>query len=141
MQPASKKAVIVVGAGASKEFKLPTGIELKSIIAKDLRFDFNDYNNSNNGSQRVHAALSIKAQQDSSFSNYQYTAKQISDSLPLAISIDNYIDSHAGNKTIEYCGKLAIANSIINAEQKSNLYVKSDNINNTINQEKSKTRG
>ena len=45
----------------------------------------------------------------------------ISNAMPQAISIDNYLDTHQGNKEIELCGKLAIAACILDAERKSLL--------------------
>ena len=38
----NKKTLIVVGAGASKEVDMPTGKELKEIIADALNYEFNN---------------------------------------------------------------------------------------------------
>ncbi|MCS0810383.1 hypothetical protein NX774_20865 [Massilia agilis] len=41
--------------------------------------------------------------------------------MPVAISIDNYLHSHNGDKAIELCGKLAIVRAILLAESSSKL--------------------
>lgn len=46
----------------------------------------------------------------------------IRDAMPQAISIDNFIDSHADDPRVALCGKLAIATSILEAEQSSSLW-------------------
>ena len=52
--------------------------------------------------------------------------------MPVALSIDNYIDAHQGDENIKLCGKLAIVESILESEKNSNLYVK-DSAYSTIN--------
>jgi hypothetical protein len=47
--------------------------------------------------------------------------------MPLAKSIDTFIDSQAGNKKIELCGKLAIVRSILEAERSSLLFLNKKN--------------
>ena len=52
--------------------------------------------------------------------------------MPQAISIDNFIDSHAGEDKIALCGKLAIARAILTAESKSSLTIDRSNIYNKL---------
>ena len=52
--------------------------------------------------------------------------------MPQAISIDNFIDSHAGEEKITLCGKLAIARAILSAESMSLLTVDRSNIYNKL---------
>lgn len=54
------------------------------------------------------------------------SAKHICAAMPLAISIDNFIDAHRSNLSIEFCGKLAIARCILEAESCSKLFVSRD---------------
>ncbi|WP_339618058.1 hypothetical protein [uncultured Gilvimarinus sp.] len=42
--------------------------------------------------------------------------------MPLAISIDNFIDTERENTELALCGKLAIIRSILDAEKRSSLY-------------------
>jgi len=59
--------------------------------------------------------------------------------MPQAISIDNFIDAHGGNEKIEFCGKLAIARAILQAERKSLLYVDRQRYNDHPNYERLST--
>lgn len=121
----SKKTVFIIGAGASKEANLPTGTELKGEIAKLI--DFED--DQNRGDSRIIEAIhqmvrdSKRADELDSYAN---AARHISSALPLAISIDNFIDAHRDDAKIALCGKLAIVRSILNAERRSALFKKDD---------------
>ena len=115
------KTVFVLGAGANKEIKLPTGGELKNEISRLLNYNFN-YNQLESGDHLIYEAFNrICQNSNEDINNYIIAGKQISNALPQAISIDNYIDAHRGNKYIEICGKLAIVKSILSAEHDSNL--------------------
>jgi hypothetical protein len=87
--------------------------------------------------------VSISANDFSSYNNVAtmrsiYTknlldsAKIIRDAMPQAISIDNFIDSHKENKSIELCGKIAIVRSIIEAEKNSTIYIDSETLEKRI---------
>ena len=56
--------------------------------------------------------------------------------MPQAISIDNFIDSHAGEAMIATCGKLAIAKAILSAEANSSLTVDRRNVYKKLDFEK-----
>lgn len=130
-----KSLVLVVGAGASKEVGLPVGFELKKIISQalDLRFDY--VGSQESGDKVINSAIDFITKQDKSGERNSYinAARQISRAMPQAISIDNFIDTHQGNRHIEVCGKLAIARCIIEAEQKSILYFDHKDPNSNIN--------
>lgn len=120
----NSKTVIVVGAGASKEVNLPTGQELKESIAKTLKLEL-DFTGRLSGPDRIicNALESIvkKNGQDKQYNppllRYIYAAEKIRNAMPLAISIDNFIDTHQGDKALELCGKLAIVRNILHAEK------------------------
>jgi len=119
-----KKTVFVIGAGASKEVKLPTGEELKKKIIRllDIRFDFF---RQESGDFLITEALKIHTNKDGGrgdINPYLHEAWHIRDALPQAISIDNFIDSQRENEKIALCGKLAIVRSILGAEKKSLLF-------------------
>lgn len=117
------KTVFVVGAGASKELKLPTGPELKGRIAEllDMRFD---YSRQIAGDESISEAFRIKAKslglRDTR--DFVHIAWAMRDALPQAISIDNYIDAHNENPNAPVVGKLGIAKAILDAERSSSLY-------------------
>jgi hypothetical protein len=120
------KFLIVVGAGASKEFNLPIGNELKDQIGQSL--NFRSENGSTfrlkSGDSLIADAMNLEAREPNS--DYQLlwnAAGHIHQAIPQAQSIDNFIDGHAQNKYIELVAKLAITRSILKAERSSNLYI------------------
>ncbi|MFH1819046.1 MAG: hypothetical protein ABIK08_13030 [Pseudomonadota bacterium] len=119
----NKKTVMVIGAGASNEAGLPTGHELKSKITSLLDFQF-DFGQIKKGDSSINEALRIhlKNSDRDELARYARAAWHVRDAMPQAISIDNFIDAHGGDKKIELCGKLAIVRSILQAERHSLLY-------------------
>lgn len=125
--------VIVVGAGASQEFDLPTGAKLTSIIQRDLDFQIDRFFNlavGNGDWELMRAIEALSRQTKVRLAVYGNAAQQISRNMALAPSIDNYLDTHKDNPNLVNVGKLAIANAIIKAEHQSSLYI---NPNNTFN--------
>lgn len=134
----SDKTVFVIGAGASKEAKLPAGIELKGQIAKllDIRYGLGgqqqktgDFIISNALEEHVKTADGRRGD----INPYLHESWHIRDALPLAISIDNFIDSQKGNDKLALCGKLAIVRAILEAEKNSILYFKKERADSNIN--------
>ena len=123
----SKKTVIVVGAGASREAGLPTNDQLKKTIVRDLdiRFDIRQIS----GDRTIASALDTCG----GINRYLPACWRIRDALPQAMSIDHFINAHQGNRDIELSGKLAIAKSILKAERNSLLYINQPNMNNNFN--------
>lgn len=118
-----RNLTIVIGAGASKEAELPIGRELIPKITNLLNIKFNGYSQSS-GDYTLNEAIKIHCESNkiNDISEFIYTAWRIVEGLPLAISIDNYINAHRGNEKLELCGKLAIVRSILDAERKSSIY-------------------
>ena len=119
----SKKTIFVIGAGASAEANLPTGDKLKGQISDLLDYKF-DFNKLEKGDYYIYQALKeiCKNPSGGAINSYIKAAQHISEALPLAISIDNFIDAHRENDKIATCGKLAIVKSILKAEKESSLY-------------------
>ncbi len=115
------KTVFVVGAGASAEVNLPVGSALKDVIAKQLCYRF-DFGRLQAGDAEIFEALRLLG---ADINALVQKARLICEGLPLAISIDNFIDAHAGDRDLELVGKLAIARSILNAEASSSLRMRS----------------
>ncbi len=118
------KTTIVLGAGASKEANLPTGAELKERIASILDIRFSDFAQVS-GDSLVREALHEFVRQkfvNLSINPHLEAAWRIRDAMPLAMSIDNFIDAHQGDDRLERCGKLAIVRAILEAERNSPLY-------------------
>lgn len=137
-----KSLVLIVGAGASSEVGLPVGSDLIKQIAASLDFQTDHYgnrNSSNGGSDEIYSSIKQLAQLENTDSSrapnlypYLKASKQITDAMPLAPSIDNFINSHQSDTMIAVCGKLAIASCILKAESKSSLYVDPGNIGNKL---------
>lgn len=122
-----KSLVLVVGAGVSKEVKLPVGAELRLQIASALDIRYEDSYNQSSGDSEIDAAFREIARERSfgfvDINPFLYASWRIRDAMPQAISIDNFIDSHRADELITICGKLGIARCILAAEAESSLYV------------------
>lgn len=131
------RVVFIIGAGASAEVGMPVGEQLKPVISDLLDLEVDQFHSHiGKGSQQIYQALHKHTDNlkhnTGLFHEYLYEGKHISKALPLGQSIDNFIDNHRGNEKIELCGKLAIANAILEAERKSKLFVDPSNIYNTL---------
>ncbi len=122
------RTLFIVGAGASKEAALPTGNELKATIADKIVIKFEFGSRQATGSFDITEALREHVREadgrNGNINPYLEAGWLIGDAMPQAISIDNFIDAHQGNENIELCGKLAIVQSILEAERKSLLFYK-----------------
>ncbi|WP_417836787.1 hypothetical protein [Thalassospira tepidiphila] len=121
------KTLFVVGAGASKEFGLPLGNELTGKIADKLRISSNGAPFSASvSSQPINFAVGHMAQLSADMFNvhrkYMIAADMISEAMPAAISIDNFLEAHKDSKEIAKMGKMAIVEAIIEAEANSKAY-------------------
>ncbi len=118
----NRKNVIVVGAGASKEFGLPVGSTLKTQIADLLDINYDTFGRKLiRGSSEIAHAFTLLP--DSNNRTLQEAAWKIRDNMPIAPSIDNYMHTHSKNNELVQVGKLAITHAIIEAEKSSRLYV------------------
>jgi hypothetical protein len=131
----NKRTLLIVGAGASQEANLPTGDALKKQIASLLDMQFKDdvglpFYGSDliSGDGAIYNALQKSAavadanRKRVDVRPYLRSALLIRDAMPLATSIDSFINAHRGDERIELCGKLAIVRSILEAEERSALY-------------------
>jgi hypothetical protein len=114
--------VFVVGAGASAEYGLPVGTDLAITIARLMRFEIN-CGHVQNGDPYIHRVFQYKSDRDPNIiTEYQDTARRISEGITHAGSIDEYLDKHGNDEMAVFCGKAAIVKAILEAEKKSNLY-------------------
>lgn len=112
----SQKTIFIVGAGASREVNLPIGSELKTSIARDFQ--------SRSGASGDEVILgAIREASGGKILPFLDTCKHIRDAMPLAISIDNFIDVHSEDERIVLCGKLAIVRTILQGEAGSSLFM------------------
>lgn len=123
----SKKLTLVIGAGASNELGLPTGAELKAKISNLLDIRFQNGFRQDSGDVDIYEALKVALSEETppgrDINPYLGAAWRIRDAMHQAISIDNFLDNHQGDKKMELCGKLAISKSILEAERRSILFI------------------
>lgn len=125
--------VYVVGAGASFEAGLPVGNTLKNEIANTLRMKF-EYGSFKEGNYDLYNTFRHHTNNNNEKVNeYISAALRIRKNMPLATSIDNFIDSERGNEKLSLCGKIGIVDSILNAERRSKLYYRKQSDAQTIN--------
>jgi hypothetical protein len=133
-----RKNVIVVGAGASKEYGLPTGAELLQAIAtiSDIRLD--DFGmRFSSGDPIILSTLRLLAKEGKDgtgdLNPFLDAAWRIRDNAALAPSIDNFLDTHRDDKLLVDFGKLAICQAIQLAEANCSLNVDKKQIRSNIN--------
>jgi hypothetical protein len=122
-----RKTVLVLGAGASKEFGLPLGKGLKQLIASDLNIQFDDFGSRlESGSHEIVEALRLLNRGDDGrnrdINPHRAAAVSISRAMRLSGSIDEFVERHKEDVKIAECAKLAIAKAILAAERESKLY-------------------
>jgi hypothetical protein len=122
------KTVFIVGAGASYEFGLPLGSELLTQIANVLHYKVKggQLAEVDDTMEQAYSQLTREVNGSRDITPYLDAARRITNNMPQAISIDNFIDAHYGDKHLEMCGKLAIAKCIRQAERNSPLYVQDE---------------
>lgn len=124
-----KQFVFVLGAGASVDLKLPMGAQLTGQISTALNYDQDSIGQISGGDITLRRAFDSNRD---TWATWYSAAKRIAAAMPLAPSIDNFVDAHRGDKVIAYCAKAAITRCILNAERSSTIYVDPSNIYNSI---------
>jgi len=125
------ETVLVIGAGASVNVGLPTGVQLKSKIKKALDFEFaSGFGEQVGGDKRIGKSLidyCIAEKLD--FDHYYKKAGQVRNKLDGADSIDEFLSSLRHEKDLSLIAKLSIASILLEDERKSNIfkYVQSQN--------------
>lgn len=121
----SAKTVFVLGAGASCEAGLPTGEKLRDVLASLLDISF-DWKRQQTGDRVIGTALREHVEATKTTDQgvrYLEAALGIRNGMKFAVSIDNYLHQHRGNKEAELCGKLAIVRAILTAERNSRMFL------------------
>jgi hypothetical protein len=117
----NRSTVIVVGAGASAEFGLPTGDALKQKIAKGLKFRF-DFSRQVSGDDVLLGVLKRHAENDLDVLNgFTRAGNELSETIETFPSIDEALFWWRDRREIIDLGKLAIAHYILAAERSSSL--------------------
>ena len=120
------KTLFVIGAGASFEAGLPLGSELKKKIATALDIRFKHGYEQVSGDEGFVEYLRFESRERTGgavdLNPFLRECRKIAASMSQAPSIDNFLDAHAENEKLVFCGKLAIAKCILEAERASRLW-------------------
>ncbi len=118
------KTLFVVGAGASAEIGLPVGSALLETIAKKLKISFQHGTHLISGDPEIVDVIRFYANRRGENCNIYYRkARMVHEAVPVAPSIDNFLDAHKKDEHLQFCGKLGIVASILEAERKSKLFL------------------
>jgi hypothetical protein len=118
----TQKVVFVIGAGASYEYGLPLGSELKERIAKAVRFRFEYGHRLVGGDENLLDHIRRHAHGDGARSNeYTKAANLLANAIPAFVSVDEALHYVSGSVEAIEVGKIAIIDQILAAERKSKL--------------------
>ncbi|CDZ56027.1 hypothetical protein [Neorhizobium galegae] len=122
----ANKTVFIIGAGASYEIGLPVGSALTGIIAQKLDLRESGSWDAHGDKNLVGAIIEMARGNNygADMRRYSAAAQDIRRAMPQAISIDNFLHTHADDADIVTLGKMGIAASILEAENKSGIYRK-----------------
>lgn len=118
----------VIGAGASCEFGLPSGAELKKKIQSvcDIRFGRGPRQLEAGDPEFVSTLQRIVTEEGrrSGINDFLEAAWEIRNNMDLAPSIDNFLEARRDERDVVFLGKLAISKAIADAERSSKLFEK-----------------
>jgi hypothetical protein len=115
------KITFIIGAGASREVGLPSGTELIPIIRQKVNFKHEMGVRQTSGDAQLFEVLRQNARLTSQDVNdYGNAGRKIANGLLTANSIDDFLDMHNDDGCIRTCGKLAIAQTILEQEKNRN---------------------
>jgi hypothetical protein len=118
------KTVFIVGAGASNEVGVPFGREFIEIIAEKLNYRFKGPSlDPDFGDPEILDVIQQYAQDRQTLNRYLDGARRIREGILFSRSIDAFIDVHRDDQIIQKLGKLSIAKTILEREQRSYMYI------------------
>lgn len=115
----------IVGAGASADFGLPLGEGLKEQISNLINFKFEN-GHLKSGNAAIREAIMYGCRQNTlepaDHNAYFRAGRLIAESMPLAPSIDNFVETHKADPYVTRMAKIAIVTAILNSERSSKLW-------------------
>lgn len=119
--------VIGAGAGAGEDIGMPVGDTLKVTIGKTLaKIAISDSRRGLAGNLNIARALEDQIRnsgQPNDTEAYLRACERIAQGMPLAESIDHFVNLHRDDAAIICCAKIAIVSCILAAENSSKFYV------------------
>ena len=119
-----KPTVLILGAGAGVEINMPLGEGLSSKIATSVDIWYEHGYVKKSGNDFVIEALKKLAKKtDTDFNQYREKGVVISKAVKLSRSIDNYVNAYRHDPMIQEVAKIAIVQTILDAERESYVHV------------------
>jgi len=117
------QTLFVIGAGASSEADLPVALGLAGKIAD--RLDIQVVRGALHSARdpEILDVLQQFAHGRNEINAWLDAVRVVREGVGYANSIDSFLNSHKDSEKVQYCGKLAIARTILEAEQRSFLYI------------------
>jgi hypothetical protein len=112
-----RPVVLILGAGANKEFGMPLGLELMASITKAINpKDEPDY----------HLREYVRRRAKNDNQEYINAGIALTKVMPLFVSIDEALHYYSEQEHVVTLGKIAIAHQILRAERNCKLFRKTD---------------
>jgi hypothetical protein len=120
----SPRNLFIVGAGASNEAGLPTGVGLIGHIRQKLGFVVKDRQLvPDTGDLDILDIFQQREEMWEGIEKYLKASARIKDGSIYSKSIDSFLDLHQDDAHIQAAGKLAIGRAILEAEKNSHLFI------------------
>lgn len=119
----AEPTVLVVGAGAGEALGMPVGSDLIRVIAQKLDISFADYGETPSGDPELREFLRRLSNEDDSLSAWVSASKAVASGVRYAKSIDEFLHIHEDDERLKVCAKLAIAQTILERERRSGLFI------------------
>ena len=119
----------IIGAGGSAEINFPVGNRLVSDIAAALNISTDDFGNIKGGNRGIVSAFEALLRETPPPDGQRWNAgflgqicKRFARNMPLAPSIDNYIEAVKNERFFPEVGKMAISDVLLGYERNSPLF-------------------
>lgn len=116
-----RPTVLVIGAGAGFDINMPLGEDLAERIAKavDFYIDGGEYKK---GDRRIAEAL----QRTGEWGSFLTAGRMIAGGIKYSRSIDNYVHAHSDKEAVKTVAKMAIVQTILDAEKDCHIGIAPD---------------
>jgi hypothetical protein len=120
--------IFVAGAGAGVDIDMPVGDRLSDIIASKVDFKYDSYEGGLTSGDRdlLQVLRRVAGEKGDNVNNLMAAGRSIAQGIGYPRSIDAYLNAHQHDKRIEFCAKLAIAQTILEREKVSSVFVPND---------------
>jgi hypothetical protein len=121
----SVPTVFIIGAGAGTEIDMPVGSVLSAEIAKKLNIKHKNHGQElqSGEPQLMEMLRQIARSKDELYEDWRRAGVDVAQGIAYTRSIDAYLNAHRDDEKIKVCGKLAIAQIILDHQRKCALYI------------------